>query len=170
MLKKEYSAILTVIMISLVVGIFIRLFCFSIYRIEGSSMNPTLTEGSLVFSLKMPLARLINYQIKTGDIIVFEVIKGKKLIKRAYGFPGDKLWVDNFQVFVNNKNITQEKKIKYSLGNRIDCKYSEIFEVAKDSIFVLGDNICFSQDSRYIGAISESSIQAIVLAQISLPI
>ena len=69
-------------------------------RVDGFSMRPTLEDGEFVLVNKM------SYrfgEVERGDIIVFHfpLNPSEELIKRVIGLPGDRVLVENNQVFVN---------------------------------------------------------------------
>lgn len=109
------------------------------YRIDGSSMNPTLFDGQYL------LINNISYFLdepQHGDIIVFKHPKNDlNLIKRVIGVPGDHITIQNRQVFVNN-TLLDEPYIQAA------PTYSGDWTVPEGAYFVLGDNRNNSSDSH----------------------
>lgn len=109
------------------------------YRIDGSSMNPTLFNGQYL------LINNFSYYLdepERGDIIVFRhPNQDLNLIKRVIGLPGDKVEVDNQQVIVNGE-VLEEPYIQE------EPTYAGAWEVPPDTLFVLGDNRNNSSDSH----------------------
>ena len=66
------------------VSVLLSMLLFPMFRIYGSSMNPTLEEGDLVLSVKTD-------QFAQGDLIAFSY-NNKLLTKRVIAGPGD--WVN----------------------------------------------------------------------------
>ncbi|NTV63069.1 MAG: signal peptidase I [Oscillochloris sp.] len=141
------------------------------FKIEGSSMEPTLHSGEYIlvnkliyfhFDLNAPLrllpgqeklAQKIIYpfhQPRQGDIVVFEYPRdvSKDYIKRVIGLPGDTLEIRDGKVFVNGERLNETY-----LNNETFCMEERIcgngpFTIPEGTIFVMGDNRGNSSDSR----------------------
>lgn len=110
------------------------------YKIDGSSMNPTLQNGQYL------IINNLSYYLgepQRGDIIVFHHPKSEiNLIKRVIGLPGDHVEVTaDHQVKVNGV-LLDEPYIKES------PLYQGNWDVPQDQYFVLGDNRNNSSDSH----------------------
>jgi signal peptidase I len=142
------------------------------FKIEGSSMEPTLHTGQYIlvnklvyfhFDLNAPLRlfpgqeelpqRIIYpfHQPHRGDIVVFEYPRdvSKDYIKRVIGVPGDTLEIRDGQVFINGEQLDQpylEGAPTYCIAG-YPC-HSGPIEVPEGHIFVMGDNRANSSDSR----------------------
>ncbi len=132
----------------IVVVVLIRLFIATPVRVDGDSMNPTLSNNQILLLNKMDK----NY--KRFDVIVFNH-NGNKLVKRIIGLPGDKVTYTDNKLYINDKLI----KENYTRKNTDDFTSDK---VPSDMYFVLGDNRSNSLDSRYIGFISKSDIEGVV--------
>jgi len=109
------------------------------YRIEGSSMNPTLFNGQ--YLLINNLAYYVD-EPQHGDIIVFHHPSSHlNLIKRVIGLPGDHIEISN-QVVKINGTVLNEPYIK------APPSYSGTWDVPEGQYFVLGDNRNNSNDSH----------------------
>lgn len=110
------------------------------FRIEGSSMMPTMQEGEYVLINK--LAYYLD-QPQRGDIIVLHYPRdpSRDFIKRVIGVPGDVVEVRDQQVMVND-TVLNEPYIS------ADPTYSGRWTVPEDQYFVLGDNRNNSSDSH----------------------
>jgi signal peptidase I len=105
---------------------------------------------------------------KRGDIIIFEY-ENMLLVKRIIGKEGDKVKIENGEVFVNNKQLT-ETYLRAGIKSYLPSpEYANLVEgqesvVPKDSYFVLGDNRPASKDSRYkdVGFIKRDKMKGIV--------
>lgn len=109
------------------------------YRIDGSSMNPTLFDGQYL------IINNVSYLLDTperGDVIVFRHPQNDlNLIKRVIGLPGDTVEIRDRQVFVNDVPLL-EPYIE-SPPN-----YNGSWSVPDGQYFVLGDNRNNSSDSH----------------------
>ncbi|MBX0326251.1 signal peptidase I [Oscillochloris sp. ZM17-4] len=142
------------------------------FKIEGSSMEPTLHTGEYIlvnklvyfhFDLNAPLRLLPGqesldqkiiypfHQPRRGDILVFEYPRdvSKDYIKRVIGLPGDTLDIHDGKVFVNGSELSEP----YLGGAATACLGSRVcgsgpFVIPDGTIFVMGDNRNNSSDSR----------------------
>lgn len=109
------------------------------YRIDGSSMNPTLVDGEYL------IINNLSYYLdepQRGDVIVFQHPNNDlNLIKRVIGLPGDTVVVAHGEVLVNGV-VLNEPYIQAA------PTYSGNWEVPADHYFVLGDNRNNSSDSH----------------------
>jgi len=127
------------IVVAVVLALLITKFIvFKVY-IPSESMVPTLNVGDRLF-----VARVYNEEkFERGDILVFESDElEEKLIKRLIGLPGDKILIENGEVYVNG-----EKLIEDYIGNA--DRFNGEYEVPEGKYFFLGDNRLWSKDSRY---------------------
>jgi signal peptidase I len=119
------------------------------YRIDGSSMNPTLLDGE--YLVINNLSYLLD-EPEVGDIVVFRHPRNElNLIKRVIGRPGDSVKIDNGTVWVNGQTL-DEPYIAASPN------YSGEWDVPADTIFVLGDNRNNSSDSHSWGFLPEENL------------
>ena len=112
------------------------------YRIDGSSMNPTLLDGEYLIINNMTY--LLD-DPEQGDIVVFHHPRNElNLIKRVVGVPGDHIEINNSTVWVNGE--VQEEPFIADSPN-----YSGSWDVPPGQYFVLGDNRNNSSDSHSWG-------------------
>lgn len=124
---------------------------FFIYQVNGSSMNPTLTDGDLGIA-----TRLFVSHLDRGDIVVVD--NGNRLlIKRLIGEPNDHVQCKDGTILVNGQAIDES----YTQGITDD------FDIAlgNDEYFVLGDNREHSSDSRTYGAFAKHDIMGVIIEE-----
>lgn len=119
------------------------------YRIDGSSMNPTLHNGQYL------LINNISYFLDEpdrGDIIVFEhPNQDLNLIKRVIGISGDRVEIREGEVRVNGVLLSEPYILEAP-------NYSGTWDVAEGEFFVLGDNRRNSSDSHSWNGLPEENI------------
>ncbi len=126
-------------------------------KVEGESMETTLTDGDTVIIQKM------SYYFGSPeryDVVVFPVYNSDTYyIKRVIGLPGETVQIEEGKVFINGKELEDDT---YGKDEYIDDPgdAAEPITLASDEYFVLGDNRNMSTDSRnsYVGVIKKRSI------------
>lgn len=120
------------------------------FRIEGSSMLPTLHEGQYLIINK--LIYMLD-EPERGDIIVlhFPNDRSRDFIKRVIGLPGDTVEIRDQVVRVNGV-VLDEPYISAPPSN------NNTWIVPANSYFVMGDNRPNSSDSRSWSFLPKSDI------------
>ncbi len=146
------------------------------FRVEGSSMVPTLTEGQYIVANKIIYSRLESDALarflpfvqasgeggslftfhppEYGDILIFNFPSdpSRDLVKRVIGLPGDIIEIESGQVIRNGEPIDEP----YAVNK--DRRTASRLEVPQNSYYVLGDNRRASSDSRDWGFLSNEHI------------
>ncbi|RVU55340.1 signal peptidase I [Anaerosphaera multitolerans] len=160
-MKYDKITSLKIILIVLILTLFIRNFLFNVTIVNGSSMEPTLSNKSLVFSI-VPK----KHFIKRGDIVILKAPdkKYKKYIKRVIGLPNDEVQIKNGKVYING-DLYEENYISTDYTEAINGTYTILKE---NEYFVLGDNRepGKSEDSRYFGPIDKRNIKSVIIFRI----
>ncbi|HIW77028.1 MULTISPECIES: signal peptidase I [Gordonibacter] len=138
----------------------LRTFVFQPYEIPSGSMETTIMTGDMVFSEK------VSYYMRDpepGDIVTFQdpEIPGRVLIKRCIAVGGQTVDLQDGKVVVDG--VVQDEPytrglpsepLTPALGTTITYPYT----VPEGHLWMMGDNRTNSQDSRYFGAIDESTV------------
>lgn len=138
--------------------IVVYLFILQPNQVKGASMDPTFATGDYIFTSK------ITYKFRPqhrGDIIVFKSPKNPDIeyIKRIIGLPGDKVVVEQGEVYVNGIKLDEGYiSAKTNTWDGGFVKDGETVVVPAGEIFVMGDNRPRSSDSREFGTVPLSSI------------
>ncbi|MEK4671142.1 signal peptidase I [Niallia sp. FSL R7-0271] len=146
--KKYIRNKLLVFIVACLCLFVIRFYFFSLGKVDGQSMNPTLNDQDYV------LLNKVSY--KTGepkrfDIIMFTLPDNSVLIKRVIGLPGEKIEHKNNNLYINGSVV----KEPFLMEETDDF---DSLTIPVGEIFVMGDNRDHSTDSRVFGAIPISHI------------
>ena len=141
------------LVVSLAISAFIIIFLYQPVKVEGTSMMPGLEDQERIFVNKF----VYRWEpIQRGDIVVFRYPRdtSKSYIKRVIGVAGDRVRIENGQVFVNDEALGED----YVPSEYADARsYPEVV-VPRNSYFVLGDHRTMSNDSRDFGPVNEHFI------------
>lgn len=118
---------------------------YTIIRVNGDSMNPTLHDQQLLLAKK---SKSITY----NTIAIFN-FKDQLLIKRVIGLPRDNIKIQNEQLFLNGKFLLKLNNSSFDNLNLI---------INQNNFFALGDNLANSLDSRHFGTFFITDITAIL--------
>jgi signal peptidase I len=155
-----------VVVIAIGAAMFIRVFLFQQYYIDGPSMQTTLMPQDRVLVNKMSYKL---HDVHRGDVIVFDRVTNEvqhdDLIKRVLGLPGEALEIRSCVVYIDGVrveepylNLEQTSQIEPSArcGSHTDMAPVVIPE---DMVFVMGDNRVQSFDSRDFGPIDIDKVR-----------
>lgn len=138
-----------------------------VYRIQGSSMAPTLRSGERVLVNKVGM-RLAS--IRRDDVVLFRDPSGEDtvMVKRVVGVPGDtvRFLGNDVQVVPGSGTSRPLHDAMTPVANAagtgnpptIGGSGSVAITLAAGEYFVLGDNRGGSSDSRHWGAVSRDAI------------
>ncbi len=136
-----------------VTAILIVIFVVQPVKVEGTSMEPKLSDQERIFVNKF----VYHFSgIDRGDIVVFWYPKDptKSFIKRVIGLPGETVEIRSGVVFVNSEPITEP----YVPPGFFDYATHDPIVVPEGQFFVLGDHRNSSNDSRNWGFVPRRSI------------
>jgi len=126
-------------------------------RIPSESNQPTLRVGDLIMArLETPE----SYKNHRGDILVFKYPGDNKTmyIKRVIALPGETVEIRGTSLLVNGQPIAESwaRLIEASIKD-YDLDFGP-FRVPDQTLFVLGDNLANSADSRHWGPLKRENI------------
>ncbi len=151
--KREILEWVFSIAIAVLIALVIRQFIFTVVRVEGSSMLPTLTDNDRLIVWRL------GYKPEANDVIVLHQEDHLPYIKRVIATEGQTVDINfnTHKVYVDGK-LLDEPFIYQPTSQRGDVQFP--VTVDEDCVFVLGDNRNNSRDSRFsdVGMVSEDDI------------
>ena len=141
---KELSGWILYILFVIAVTYLIITFVGQRTKVDGSSMETTLSDGDNLIVDK------ISYRFhdpERYDIIVFPYRYAEKTyyIKRIIGMPGEKVQIIDGEVYINDKLLGEHYGTEVMINSGIA---DQPIQLGEDEYFVLGDNRNHSSDSR----------------------
>jgi len=141
------------VLIAIAASVLIIVFLYQPVRVEGTSMLPRLEDSDRLFINKF----VYHFEdIHRGDVVVFHYPRDpeKSYIKRVIALPGDRLRIDQGQVYLNGKRLREP----YVPEDYRDTKSMPEMVIPDDEYFMLGDHRCISSDSREFGPVDRDLI------------
>ena len=148
--NKALSGTVYVLTIVAAVAVLISTLILPVLQIEGTSMEPTLTNGDIVLLMK-------TTRFERGELCGF-TWNNKLLIKRVIGVPGDWIEIDtDGNVYLNGDRLEEPYVQQKAFG---ECDLEFPFQVPPEQYFVIGDMRESSIDSRntLIGCIPKDQV------------
>ncbi|MBP1999780.1 signal peptidase I [Paenibacillus shirakamiensis] len=170
-IAKEMLGYVYAIGIAFVISLFVGIFLFQPYKVDGKSMDPTLKDKQRIYASK--LAHTFSHMPAYGDIVILDSRVDRKrsfmdslkehpiiqwidgedkeeiyFVKRVIGKPGDTIEIKNQHVYRNGVQLNESY-----INETMNTQGGGEWKVPADHVFVLGDNRNYSRDSREIGFI-----------------
>ncbi len=170
---KSIVSTIALLLLAPLIAIFLTMFVFQSYQVDGPSMESTLHNNDRLIVMKLPRtwARITRHDFipNRGDVIVFNHADGaalegnpnKQLIKRVIGLPGDRVVIEDGTLTIFNEEypdgFVPDKALPY--GSVIKSTPGDVdLVVPEGEVFVAGDNRTNSLDSRYFGTVPANDI------------
>ena len=152
-LRRELRSWTRDLAVALGLAIVIMIFLYQPVKVEGTSMNPLLSDQERIFINKF----VYRFEpIERGDVIVFwyPLDRSKSFIKRVVGLPGETVEIRAGHVYVNGRELPDQ----YVPSGYLDGSNYTPRRIARDEYFVMGDHRDSSNDSRVFGPVPRSYI------------
>lgn len=156
--SRALKSTIAVLVVVAAAAILVATLLMPVLRIQGSSMEPALSDGQIVVSVK-------TTDFHQGDIVAF--YHGNKLLIKRF-IAGPSSWVnidDAGNVFVNGTKLDEPYLTQKALGETdIELPY----QVPDQRFFLMGDNRSVSIDSRNtaVGCIATDQVVGKVVFRI----
>jgi signal peptidase I len=150
---KEILEWIFSIVIAIVIALIIRQFIFTVVKVDGASMQPTLQHNDRLIVWRL------GYKPDNGDIIVLHQEGKLPYIKRIIAVEGQTVDINfvTHKVYVDGVEL-DENYIKEPTMRSGDVQFP--VTVDEGCVFVLGDNRNDSRDSRFsdVGMVKREDI------------
>lgn len=136
---------------AVIILIVINSYWYSIFIVDGVSMEPTILNGQLVLLNKVFYRG--DREPQRGESVVVKYPGDplhKRYVKRVIGLPGEKIIVSKGNVYINLKKLAEPY---LSFGTYTDQDGQ--WELKNNEYFLMGDNRLLSNDSRYFGPVEQ---------------
>lgn len=173
-----------ILLLAPLIAVFLTLFVFQSYQVDGISMETTLQNNDRLIVWKLPRtwAKITGHQYvpKRGDVIILNesglnsygsTDDKKQLVKRVIGLPGDKVVIkDNVLTVYNTEHpdgFQPDATLPYGKDGAIPpTTNTGEFTLSATQLFVCGDNRPNSLDSRTFGPIETNQVVGKMVARI----
>jgi signal peptidase I len=152
-LRRELRSWTRDLAVALGLAIVIMIFLYQPVKVEGTSMNPLLSDQERIFINKF----IYRFEpIERGDVIVFwyPLDRSKSFIKRVVALPGEMIEIRAGNVYVNGRELPDQ----YVPSGYLDGSNYAARRIPPGEYFVMGDHRDSSNDSRVFGSVPRQYI------------
>jgi len=152
-LRRELRGWTRDLAVALGLAIVVMIFLYQPVKVEGTSMNPLLSDQERIFINKF----IYHFEpIGRGDVVVFwyPLDRSKSFIKRVVGLPGETVEIRAGHLYINDELLADQ----YVPPGYLDGSNFGPRTIPDDAFFVMGDHRDSSNDSRVFGPVPRSFI------------
>jgi signal peptidase I len=135
-------------------------------KVSGESMRPTFCSNKLALALSSWAS---PRGLQRNDIVIFKYPTGHMAFKRVVGIEGDVVRIQSGRTYISGKPVDEPFHCEassdaFETWPLTSTRDNPIGVVVKEkTVFVLGDNRAYSDDSRTIGLVPVEQVVARVL-------
>jgi signal peptidase I len=126
----------------------------SVCVVDGTSMTPTFTPGSRVYTGPIDTA------LERGDIVLVNDGNKEYALKRIVGLPGETIQMWRGYIFIDRRMLREPYLAKHTYTFPDAVMQISKYKIPQGEYFVMGDNRYFSVDSRRYGPVSRDQIKS----------
>ena len=152
-LRRELRSWTRDLAVSLGLAIVVMIFLYQPVKVEGTSMNPLLSDQERIFINKF----IYRFEpIERGDVVVFwyPLDRSKSFIKRVVGLRGETVEIRTGRVYINGEDLTDQ----FVPSTYLDGSNYTPRKIPDSEYFVMGDHRDSSNDSRVFGPVQRQFI------------
>ena len=134
-----------------IILLFVNTYWYSVFLVDGVSMEPTILSGQLVLLNKVFYRG--DTEPQRGESVVVDYPgdpKHKRYIKRVIGLPGEQVHVSQGSVYINSRKLV-ESYLPFGTYTDQDGQW----DLKDNQFFLMGDNRQLSNDCRYFGPVEK---------------
>ncbi len=139
------------IIFSLVVLVLVGSFWFSIFIVDGISMEPSFDDGGVVI-LDKTFSRSKEIPQRGQPVVVRYPgdPKNKRYVKRVIGLPFENISISSGKVYIDGVLLNERYIPVY-----FETEPDGVWDLNSEEFFLMGDNRANSNDSRYFGPVEK---------------
>lgn len=167
--SRSAGLVVAAALFGLTVGAAVRTFAWYPLRITSNSMAPTVVAGDwVVVSPRRPGSEA---PIDRGDIVLFRFPFGGpgQAIKRVVAVAGDEVRTAGPDVVLVNGDVASRGAPERGPDDARETTADAVLRVPEGYVYILGDNVRSSVDSRSLGFLPRTEILGKVAAVIRKP-
>ncbi len=158
----DIKDMIVTVVTTMIVCLIITRFFFMPVRVKGTSMYPTLYNGSIGFS--SIISRRVSGIERFDIVIIYVEEKDENLVKRVIGMPGETISYNKGTLYIDGDPIDEYFLDDEYVKQQVELSYHDYFTddftytLAEDEYYCLGDNRLVSSDSRFYGPFNSKDI------------
>jgi signal peptidase I len=167
--SRSAALVLAAALFGLTVGAVVRSFAWYPLRVTSNSMLPTVAAGDwVVVAARRPGA---DVPIDRGDIVLFTFPFGGagQAIKRVVAVPGDEVSTAGPNVVLVNGAVASWGWSEHGPEQIAEPPADAAVRIPEGYVYILGDNVRSSIDSRSLGLLPRTEVLGKVAAVIRRP-
>jgi signal peptidase I len=148
----------TALILVMSIGLAILFFHFisQPFQVSGSSMSPTLSDRDYLLVDRFFLREKV---FQHGDVVVFRTEEESRfLVKRVIALEGEQVEIDQSRIWVNGR-VTPYQPDSAPVLDGPEMEWT----VPGEHLFLVGDNLEMSRDSRIFGPVHKDNVYGRVI-------